>query len=135
MANFCVTQQQKNSAEYKAVMEKFNITSGDLELILHEYFNNEENYKLFQEGMIEFPPDSYIENSLYGNPYFTENEKLVEIYENHFSKPYITDDYDKALQYATEATKYFDSKYIKIKNTLDNKCQDLITKPLFDNRK
>jgi hypothetical protein len=33
----CVTNLQKKSAEYIAAMDKFNISSGELEMILHEY--------------------------------------------------------------------------------------------------
>lgn len=131
MATNCVTPQQKKSAEYIAAMDKFNISSGELEMILHEYQNEPENAELFQEGKLSFPPNSYLEKALYGEETIISDPKALEIYEKIFSKPFITSDKTQAMQAANEAAKYFENKSIKIRETKDGQYQVLVTPPVF----
>ena len=131
MATNCVTPQQKKSAEYIAAMDKFNISSGELEMILHEYQNLPENAELFQEGKLSFPPNSYLEKALYGEETIISDPKVLEIYEKVFSKPFITSDITQAMQAANEAAKYFENKSIKIRETKDGQYQVLVTPPVL----
>lgn len=131
MATNCVSPQQKKSAEYIAAMEKFNISSGELEMILHEYQNAPENAAKFQEGKLSFPSDSYIQKAMYGEESITSDPKVIEIYEKVFSTPFITSSKVQAIEAAKNASKYFEEKSIKIRHTKDGQYQVLVTPPVY----
>ena len=131
MATNCVSPQQKKSAEYIAAMEKFNISSGELEMILHEYQNAPENAAKFQEGKLSFPSDSYIQKAMYGEESITSDPKVIEIYEKVFSTPFITSSKVQAIEAAKNASKYFEEKSIKIRQTKDGKYKVLVAPPVF----
>jgi hypothetical protein len=47
---------------------------------------------MFQEGKLSFPPDSYIQQALYGEESIVSDTNAVLMYEKVFSKPFITPD-------------------------------------------
>ena len=130
MATNCVSPQQKKSAEYIAAMEKFNISSGELEMILHEYQNAPENAAKFQEGKLSFPSDSYILKSLYGPESITSDSSLIELYQKSFSKPFISTK-ERVLKAAELANRFFGSQSVRVRETRDGKYQLLVTEPVF----
>ena len=66
MKTNCVTSLQKKSKEYQDMLDMFNMTSGDLELILQEYQSLPENQELFERGELPFPSEQYVQGHYLG---------------------------------------------------------------------
>lgn len=130
----CVTPQQKKSAEYKAAMERFNIPSSVLETLLHEYQNLPENAKLFQEGKLSFPSDSWLQEHLYAPASVVNSQKQIDIYNEKFSKPIVVNTIEAANNIINKAAKYFDRNSIKAVETLDGKYQVLVSEQVLVKR-
>ena len=128
----CVTQTQKNSKEYKSLMDKFNLSSSEVEMLLHEYQNNPENEALIQAGEI-FPSESYMQEHIYGPAFSVSNndvfQKLLEVWEKNFSTPVVLNNKENAEQVANIAAQSFTAESVRIRETKDGKWQVLVTKP------
>lgn len=128
----CVTQQQRNSAEYKAAMEKLNISSGELEMLLHEYQNAPENAEKFQKGELAFPSDAWLQEHLYAPASVVYSQKILDIYDKVYAKPIIVPTREQANNVVSNAAKLFDRNSIKVVETNNGKYQVLVTRPTLE---
>ena len=93
MAVSCVRTE---SQEFKDKAKALNITEGQLENILHEYYNSEELQNSFAE-------DEFINTKLNGISLDTSSEIIHQAWENAYSQPLVfdnVDDYKRALESA-----------------------------------
>lgn len=132
MKTNCVTKLQKESIEYKAAMQRFNMTSGDLELILQEYQSLPENQEAFSKGELLFPSDEYLQEHFYAPVSTVTDSKVIDFWDKQYSSPIITNTYEEAATAQKEASKYFDPKSMIIKETNDGKYQLLVSRPKMD---
>lgn len=130
MKTNCVSPIQKRSKEYKAAMQKFNMTSGDLELILQEYQSLPENQALFEKGELPFPSNDYLQEHYYAPASVVSNNNVIKLWEKQYNKPIVVETLREANGVKQIASSYFDPNSITIKETNDGKYQVLVTKPL-----
>ena len=119
MAVSCVRTE---SQEFKDKAKALNITEGQLENILHEYYNSEELQNSFTE-------DEFINTKLNGVPLDTSSEVIHQAWENVYSQPLVfdnVDDYKKALE---SARNIFGKDAVGITESPDGKYTIRVAEP------
>jgi len=135
MKTNCVTSLQKKSKEYQDMLDMFNMTSGDLELILQEYQSLPENQELFERGELPFPSEQYVQGHYFAPASTVYDNTVVEFWDKNYSKPIIKDTLQEAQKEYTEALQWFDKRSVIIKETKDGKYQVLVTRPVLNTEK
>lgn len=115
----CVNTKSK---EFIETAKRLDLSSGTLELIVHEFQNTEGN----EEG---FPSDAYILERIRGKSMTNASEAQVKLWENRYSNPIIANTLDAARQIAATAANYFPGKSIKMYSTYDGKYKVTVAKP------
>ena len=119
MAVSCVRTE---SQEFKDKAKALNITEGQLENILHEYYNSEELQNSFTE-------DEFINTKLNGVPLDISSEVIHQAWENAYSQPLVfdnIDDYKRALE---SARNIFDKDAVGITESPDGKYTIRVAEP------
>lgn len=115
----CVNTKSK---EFIETAKRLDLSSGTLELIVHEFQNTEGN----EEG---FPSDAYILERIRGKSMTNASEAQVKLWENRYSNPIIANTLDAARQIAATAAKYFPGQSIKMCGTYNGKYKVTVAKP------
>lgn len=118
----CVNTKSK---EFIETAKRLDLSSGTLELIVHEFQNTEGN----EEG---FPSDTYILERVRGESMTNASEAQVKLWENRYSNPIIANTLDAARQVAAEASRYFPKQSIKIHGTYNGKYKITVAEPFTD---
>jgi hypothetical protein len=93
-----------NSKEFKKLVEDTGISAGNLELIIHDYQNNQGN-----EG--EYPSIEYIMNKLTGTNKVSSDAQ-VELWEKKYSTPKVFKDKHSLEAAVSEASRYYSKEAI-----------------------
>lgn len=109
--------------EFKAQAERLNISVGQLRNIVHEYQNTEGNE-------FSFPPDTYVESKLQRAPNIVDSAAQEQLWEKKFKKPSILNTRNEVDTYVKEASKYFDSKSVIIKELPNGRYEVKVGKPV-----
>ena len=108
MANsvFCVNTHSK---EFKDTAKRLDVSEGQLESTLHEYFNREDI-----TDKETYPSDEYLKEQWYGKP-FVGSEEQVELLDKYYSKPILAETQTSARALVEHLSQFFPADSIGIK--------------------
>lgn len=124
----CVTEQQKKSQEYRDAMKRFDITSDELEVILHKYQNDPKNQEAFSKGELTFPSDEYLQEQLSAPAITVSKESIIDYWNEHYSKPIVFDTLEDATRAEQEARSIVGST--KVRKTASGKYELTVGRPV-----
>lgn len=130
----CITERQKKQPEYIAAMNKYNMSSDDLELILYKWQNLEDNQEAMSKGELPFVPDSFIEENYFPKTQQVQDEAFVKLWEKEYKNPKIFDTLQEAQQEADRVSKLFGNGSVVVRNTKDNKYKVVVAEQLLTDK-
>ena len=100
-----------NSKEFQDMAKRLDVSPASLENVIHEYMNT--------EGNEVFPSDSIVLEKLGPAPIEEITKKSYDLWKQKYSEPIPVETYQEAVAIQQEATKYYPSESVKIKETYD----------------
>ena len=124
--NFCVNI---HAPEFKETAKRLDISEGQLDNILHEYFN-----KYYVEGTEQrYPSDAYILNKTIGKRNYNATQSEIEVWKAKYSTPQTFNSRAEFIKAKTKAMDFFPAESIGVRETADDKYVMTIAEP-FDSK-